>query len=358
MTIYHESEVGALLGPTADLTIYGQTQGTGTLVSLGMIGANNITINGGKVDVDVSGIPLPAIWSNGDMVINNGIVYAIGEGGGIFATSMGAKSDDMTTHNITINGGQVSACGTSSELDNMGIVAKGIITLGWRNADDYIYCSRYYADSILRIAEGKAFIDYYGNIYSGIIDTVSGGHYPIGEWNALHPYVAITKSISGHNNSGGWYLIASPVAELMPADDNGFLTNEFDLYRFNPTHEGNEWENYKANSFTLVNGQGYLYASSDTTTLVFAGVPVAGHTYVVELVYDANDEHKCWNLVGNPFDGNATLDRPYYVLSADGLDINPEPIPATTPIPPCTAVFVKAVTPDDTVVFTRVTPLF
>ena len=204
MTLYHESGVGALLGPTADLTIYGQTQGTGTLVSPGMIGANNITINGGKVDVD-NNDNLPAIWSNGDMVINNGIVYAIGEGGGIFATSMGAKSDDMTTHNITINGGQVSACGTNSELDNMGIVAKGIITLGWRNADDYIYCSRYYADSILRIAEGKAFIDYYGNIYSGIIDTVSGGHYPIGEWNALYPYSLATVTQTPLSAGWNWF---------------------------------------------------------------------------------------------------------------------------------------------------------
>jgi hypothetical protein len=297
------------------------------------------------------------------MVINNGIVYAIGEGGGIFATSMGAKSDDMTTHNITINGGQVSACGTNPELDNMGIVATGIITLGWRNADDYIYCSRYHADSILRIAEGKAFIDYYGNIYSGIIDTVSGGYYPIGEWNALYPYVAITKSITGHNNSGGWYLIASPVADaVMPTEANGILSNEneFDLYRFNPLNEGNEWENYKAHTdnFVLENGKGYLYANSDTTTLVFAGVPVAGHTYVVELVYDANDEHKCWNLVGNPFDTAATLDREYYTLSPDGTGINSEAIPAGTPIPPCTAVFVKAVSADDTTVFTRVTPLF
>ena len=261
----------------------------------------------------------------------------------------------MTTHNITINGGQVSACGTSSELDNMGIVAKGIITLGWRNADDYIYCSRYHADSILRIAEGKAFIDNNGNIYSGIIDTVSGGNYPIGEWNALWPYVAITKSINSYSQSGGWYLLASPVAELTPADDNGFLTNEYDLYRFNPWNEGYEWENYKAESFTLVNGQGYLYASSDTTTLVFAGVPVAGHTYEIALEYDANDEHKCWNLVGNPFDTAATLDRDCYTLSAGGADISSVAIPAGTPIPPCTAVFVKAVSAEDTVVFTRVT---
>lgn len=75
----------------------------------------------------------------------------------------------------------------------------------------------------------------------------------------------------------------------------------------------------------------------------------------VALTYDANDERKCWNLVGNPFSSEATLDREYYVLSADGLGINPVAVSATTPIPPFTAVFVKAVTAGDRAVFTKVT---
>jgi len=128
----------------------------------------------------------------------------------------------------------------------------------------------------------------------------------------------------------------------------------YDLYRFNPSNEDNEWENYKAGTFNLEPGRGYLYANSDTITLTFTGVPVVGSTYEVTLVYDANDERKCWNLVGNPFNGAATLDREYYVLESNGL-INPEPVSANTPVPPCTAVFVKAVSTEDTAVFTKVT---
>ena len=90
-------------------------------------------------------------------------------------------------------------------------------------------------------------------------------------------------------------------------------------------------------------------------TLVFTGSPVEVDPYEVTLVYDSIDIQKCWNLVGNPFDCNATLDRVYYVLNEDRTGINPEPIPATTPIPPCTAVFVKAVAVGDTAVFTKVT---
>ena len=73
------------------------------------------------------------------------------------------------------------------------------------------------------------------------------------------------------------------------------------------------------------------------------------------LVFDADNEQKCWNLVGNPFPSNATLDREYYVLSSDGLGINPVAVPATTFVPPFTAVFVKAVAAGDKAVFTKVT---
>ena len=170
------------------------------------------------------------------------------------------------------------------------------------------------------------------------------------------PLPTFTKDIVGYgNDNGGYYLIASPVSTVNPEHVGNMTANAFDLYRFNPSNEDNEWENYKATSFNLENGKGYLYANSDTITLAFTGMPIAGDTYEVTLMYDANDERKCWNLVGNPFASDATLDREYYVMNQDGTGINPEPIPATTPIPPCTAVFVKAETDGETVVFSRVT---
>jgi hypothetical protein len=58
--------------------------------------------------------------------------------------------------------------------------------------------------------------------------------------------------------------------------------------------------------------------------------------------------------VGNPFPCEATLDKQYYVLSDDGMTINPEAIEGNIPIPACTAVFVKAENANDTVVFTKV----
>ena len=130
---------------------------------------------------------------------------------------------------------------------------------------------------------------------------------------------------------------------------------DYDLYHFSPSHEGQEWENYESGNFSLVNGQGYLYANPEDITLTFCGAPIAATELVeVPLTYDADDDHKCWNLVGNPFYCEATLDRPYYLLNPDSKTINPTPIEGTTPIPPCTAVFVKATEERDKAVFTKV----
>ena len=80
-----------------------------------------------------------------------------------------------------------------------------------------------------------------------------------------------TKDIIAHTDNGGWYLIASPVAEAVtPTAQNGFLANEYDLYRFNQS-ANLEWENWKAQGehyhFNLEAGQGYLYANSGDVPL-------------------------------------------------------------------------------------------
>jgi uncharacterized repeat protein (TIGR02543 family) len=163
-----------------------------------------------------------------------------------------------------------------------------------------------------------------------------------------------TKAIAGYGTgNGGWYMIASPVGTVNPQNVTNMLIGNYDLYAFEPSPSDSlEWRNYKADTFSLEAGKGYLYAHNDTVTLVFTGAPIAATDSVeVPLVYDSTNDRKCWNLVGNPFLTAAYLDRPYYVLDADGMDINPEPIPASVPVPVCTAVFVKATEEGDTVVF-------
>lgn len=330
------------------LTIYGQSLDSIEAGTLNLYGAGNAhspishtTYIQHSGNVTVSGPNNSAAIDSPSFTLNGGSIYASG------------RTDGINSGNLTINGGKVEA-NKISVWNN--------ITLGWTNADDYIRIGSYSGGTV-SVKSGQAF--YYENedmnvVVSGTINnpnsTIAG--------KTLRPYIepiTVTKDIAGYGTgNGGWHLIASPLLDpINPAWVSNLIADSaahYDLYRFNPSHEGNEWENYKADStFRLEAGKGYLYANADDVTLTFGGRPYVGNGRF-ELVYDSTDERKCWNLVGNPFTCNATLDREYYVMSADGSGINPEPIPGTTPIPPYTAVFVKAVTAWDKAVFTRVTP--
>lgn len=139
----------------------------------------------------------------------------------------------------------------------------------------------------------------------------------------------ITKDITGYGESdGGYYLIASPIGEVSPANVGGMLDNEYDLYYFDQAQDL-EWINYKEGEgatnpgFNLIPGKGYLYANQEDVTLTFTGTPYTGDG-TVELVYDDNAvDFKGWNLVGNPFNEVAYIadGRPFYTMNADGSEI-------------------------------------
>ena len=140
--------------------------------------------------------------------------------------------------------------------------------------------------------------------------------------------IGLTKEITGYGNgTGNWYLIASPLADnVAPTNVDGMITADegegedivhtYDLYRFDQAQDL-EWRNYRATPFDLVNGQGYLYASKEGTTLTFTGMPYSGNTKDVTLTYSTNNADANmhgWNLVGNPFNEIAYIDMPFYTL--------------------------------------------
>jgi hypothetical protein len=369
MNLNHEQGFITLWGQ-ANLTIYGQTNGTGTLSSLGLISTMNITVNGGIVNVKGDGFFkgenfIPAIWCVGDMVINGGKVYAQGDMG-IVVASMGAKSDDMTTYNFTLNGGQVTAIGMSTD---MGIIATGNITLGWTNPTDYIYANKYYAGGTLSIASSKTFVDENNTPYSGTIAQVDEAYAIDGK--TLYPNCVVRKQVTGYGvGNGGWVFIASPVAgSIAPSEVHnlfpsaGETSNDYDLYRFDQSStNGKEWQNWKqdeghnnvAPGFSLVNGHGYLYATKETRTLVFAGEYTAATAPVeVPLDYDENAQLKGWNLVGNPFTVSATSSQPYYRMNAEGTALKTET--ETTAVAAMEGVFVQATGNNPQVTFTAQT---
>ena len=154
------------------------------------------------------------------------------------------------------------------------------------------------------------------------------------------------KSIAGYGTgNGNWAFIASPLTttDLAPTVvDNMIPTNgNYDLYSFDQS-EANEWRNYKANTFNLINGQGYLYANAEDANLIFKGEFNEDATKEVGLTYDEGKEFAGWNLVGNPFPVQAYANRSYYAMNSAGTAIEPTAVSSATAIPVCTGVMVKA----------------
>ena len=167
----------------------------------------------------------------------------------------------------------------------------------------------------------------------------------------------ITAYTEGQND--GWHLIASPITQdIIPSADNGLLVNDFDLYKFDQSGdgEGNEWLNYESDSHpftTIENKTGYLYANSGNPTLSFAGALVANAT-ATTLTYDANATQKGFNLIGNPYPCNAYVTRSFYVLHE--TDNGSEFTLGSGAIPPCSAILVQAQGAGESVSFSKTAP--
>ncbi len=123
-------------------------------------------------------------------------------------------------------------------------------------------------------------------------------------------------------NADGWRLIASPLAEIILANDVlNMTTGDFDLYRFNQSSD-TQWENWKKEGsshyhFGLEPGKGYLYANNSNTTLTFIGTKYSGDGNVT-LSRAVGSSLAGWNLIGNPFAQAATVAKDFYVMNNDG----------------------------------------
>ena len=198
------------------------------------------------------------------------------------------------------------------------------------------------------------------------------GAYAI-DGKTLYPDCVVMKQVAGYEEgNGGWVFIASPVAgSIAPSEVHNLLGSydeatgkyDYDLYRFNQSDpNGKEWQNWNATTtenhpdFTsLVNGQGYLYATKETRTLVFAGEYTAATAPVeVPLVYDEGKPLAGWNLVGNPFTVGATSSQPFYRMNEDGTALSAQ-VEAGNTVEAMEGVFVQATGNNQTVSFTAQT---
>ena len=175
---------------------------------------------------------------------------------------------------------------------------------------------------------------------------------------------AYTLDITGYGDSdGGWNLIASPLAESIAATEVGNLVAEtasdFDLYRFNQA-ANMEWENWKQEesdhyNFNLESGRGYLYASKEDVTLIFTGELYSGNGEVA-LSKTTGVDFEGWNLVGNPFNDTAYIERPFYIMNSSGSEIIAAADVEQNSIAPMEGVFVIANEDGETLTFTTEAP--
>ena len=162
---------------------------------------------------------------------------------------------------------------------------------------------------------------------------------------------APTITINAYSGKGGYYLISVPFEEVNPEAVEHMLDNNYDLYKFDESQD-REWINYKAGSYNLEAGKGYLYANSNNVTLSFTGTPYSGNGEIT-LAYTPNADFAGFNLIGNPYASEATLDKPYYRLNNVGSALKAET--ENTAIAMMEGVFVQASAANQTATFTAQT---
>lgn len=76
-------------------------------------------------------------------------------------------------------------------------------------------------------------------------------------------------------------------------------------------------------TFSLSNGQGYLYGSQEDVTLVFKGNFYDEDSKTINLEYAEGNNLTGWNLIGNPYGETADLPSglSYYTLNGDGSEL-------------------------------------
>ena len=184
----------------------------------------------------------------------------------------------------------------------------------------------------------------------------------------------------GGNGTGNYYLIASPIGNVAPAnvanminlDSEGHDTQTgYDLYYFDHSRDM-EWVTYKEETgssnphFDLETGIGYLYANSQTVDLVFTGTAHSTEDVEIELHLTEtapnngtyNIDLPGWNLVGNPYAVTAYIDivseeRPFYTMNAGGTAF--EAVTGGS-IDPMEGIFVIAEEDGETMTFTTTEP--
>ena len=276
------------------LTIYAQSTGS----SMGQLETSCISIT--HDDFTICG---GQVYCNELYAFDNFIIYD----GRITVRNDKEDRNGIRSHNVTIHGGQVSATGTYS-----GIFAYETLTLGLRNATDYIYASSYYTDydfstendeAIISVKDGQTLTDGTSTYSGSLGQELSGRTFirvDVLEDAATNDVAALAIRLDGKQTNillngrtlykEGWNTIC------LPFDVD--LTTEGPL----------KGATAKTLSNVANNGSTLTLTFGEAVTQLVAGTP-----YIVKLPEEATE-----NLVNPIFKGVTISNELHEVEAGDG----------------------------------------
>jgi len=315
--------------------------------------ATDVTITDGVIDTindAVCKLTLGAVGNNwtffdANWSSNGGYLYAASSGSNLLNTQASNNANGQWSISIASNGtATIVAQGSNSRNqlrynpnNNSPIFSCYGSTSNLAKVELFIRSEEYNHNESETIAKIFSFDKH--TVCSGATLTVSGtatcneASYLILEDGAqlIHHNdgvkATIKKSIEAYTTDGGWYTIATPFSTYNPANTT-MVGDAYDLYAYDEDGDadGKEWINYKAGTFSLASGQGYLYAHNPGTMLRMTGTLNNGDdTQTVALGYANSDANlKGFNLLGNPtahninFTKTGSVSDGYYYLANSG----------------------------------------
>ena len=289
---------------SANLSIYGQSKGTGVLdISNCYAGTplavdGTYTQNGGTLrffNAEQCVYTEDAFTLNGGTftgsVVNSYglLVYSFHMNGGVFHVEAGDGNVLDAVEEVSIHGGQFTAVPPQSEDSTYCGVSGGSVTLGWTNADDFICAGSIRSSGTVQIAEGQRLTD--GTTqYSGVISDPA-----VLDGKTLRPVNAYTITVNDCQNG----TVQAP--EKAYAGDSVDLTvtpdEGYGLCSLTVTDAAGNPVTVTENSFTMPE-------SSVTVTAVF-GFYIEIPTAASGLVYNGTEQIGVPAGVGYSLTGDA-----------------------------------------------------
>ncbi len=342
----------------------------------------NVTISATAVE-DVPVTPGTWVLTNLADLTEDDVFVIVGDNGDTYAMPVDGGNGAPAAVAVTVVEGTLSAEPAANLQWNISITDDGYTFYPNGETETWLYCTNsnngvrvgtdannvFVLDNESGYLKNVATSRYLGiynsqdwRCYTNTTGNIAGQTFSFYKKKVEATTETYTLNIVGHKGGKGNYsLIAFPFNSgengVDPTTIDGMITEAFDLYYFNEAgdDEGKEWINYDPNQFNLVSGKGYLYASQDSTSITFSGMPIEGAEYEVRLAKTENAEWSGWNLVGNPFADIAYVadGRDFYTMNGAGTNLM---LATNRSLQPMEGVFVEAESNNEALTFTTEDP--